>query len=161
MKILLIDNDVMVYLFVYLYDADKKQFKSVMNFLQLEYRQIWIPKVVKSEFLCKKRRNRKRSRRLEKVKKEYHFIDDCPIKVGKKDIILINGTKEQDAGEADAVWQGHRAKSGAFVNYPFSDIEFLSNDSGAIELAEQYGVVPYTYKQLREKFLEAGITLPS
>jgi len=50
-KILLVDNDVLVYLFDNLYNADQFSFKKVLQYLTLTYSRIWISGYVKSEFV--------------------------------------------------------------------------------------------------------------
>jgi len=156
LNILLIDNDVMVRLFDEFYEYNKEALNKVMSSLQLEYEQIWISQEVRNEFYLK-RADRKRQRRLYKVKAKYPFIVSCPIGVGVNEIRLINGIKEEDKGETDAIIQCNKAKS---QDRRFNDIHFLTADKNAIKLAKKYFVNVLPYAKLREKHLETGIVLP-
>ena len=107
--ILLLDNDVMVYLFRDLYDADKNILNKVVSFLALTYSRIWIPQVVREEFLLKSK-NKKRSKRLDKILNNFTFISPCPIRISQTEIITLIGNTEENAGEADAILQAQKPK---------------------------------------------------
>lgn len=53
-KILVVDNDVLVYIFQNLY-ADQSLIARIVRFLNLTYGRIWIPGEVKNEFLIKRK----------------------------------------------------------------------------------------------------------
>ena len=157
MKVLLIDNDVLIRLFVLDYPANKKAISKVISNLQLEYSSIWIPKEVKEEFLCK-RNDLGRKKRINKIMERFPFIIDCPIQVSKNELRLINGNNDEDNGEADAILQFRKASSSN--KFAFTEMHFLTNDNGAIERATNFGITVLTYQTLRETHLERGITLP-
>ena len=71
-KILLIDTDVMVYLFQNLYDIDKIIFDKVITFLGIVYSRIWIPQTVQEEFTLKKIYNKQDKQRLKRLQKIKH-----------------------------------------------------------------------------------------
>jgi hypothetical protein len=157
MNILLLDNDVMVLLFGDFYDFHKDSLKKVILLLQREYREIWIPQEIRNEFYLK-RKDRKRKKRLDKIKEKYPFIMNCPIKVRQHEIRLVNGIKEENNGELDAIIQCKKAKSQTKIR--FNEIRFLTRDKGAIKLAQRLNVGVLSYMELRKKYLEAGIILP-
>ncbi|HTB32733.1 MAG TPA: hypothetical protein VK808_11935, partial [Bacteroidia bacterium] len=145
MNILLMDNDVMVLLFGDFYDFHKDSLKKIMLLLQQEYGEIWIPQEIRNEFYLK-RNDRKRRKRLDKIKKEYPFIIDCPINVGQHEIRRINGINEKDNGEVDAIIQCIKAKSQA--NIKFTEIRFLTRDKGATIKAGKLNVDILKYMDL-------------
>ena len=155
--ILLLDNDVMVYLFRDLYDVDKNALNKVISFLALTYSRIWIPQVVREEFLLKSK-NKQRAKRLDKILDNYSFISRCPVPVSRTEIITLIGNTEENAGEADAILQAQKAKT--FQHLFFNDIVFLSNDKGGHKLAEDFDVTVLKYQDLKNKLNEAGIIIP-
>lgn len=155
--ILLLDNDVMVYLFRDLYDIDKNILNKVVSFLALTYSRIWIPQVVREEFLLKNK-NKQRSKRLDKILDNFAFISPCPIPVSQTEIITLIGNTEENAGEADAILQAQKAKT--FQNLFFNDIVFLSNDKGGQRLAKDFDISVLKYKDLKIQLNEAGIIIP-
>lgn len=156
-RILFIDNDVLVYIFDNLYSADQFAFNKVIQYLILSYSRIWIAGTVKEEFLFKGK-DKRRSRILNKVFETYASFGDCPIKVGLNEIRLLIGMKEEDKGEADSIIQIQKAKTAS--SYFFEDIVFLSNDQGALGLANRLFITTWSYTNLKSKFQETGITLP-
>jgi hypothetical protein len=155
--ILLIDNDIMVYLFKYLYDIDKHIFQKVISFLGISYSRIWIPKTVKKEFLIKQN-DKQRKKRLSRILKNYPHIHTCPIKVSKKEITRLIGNQEENAGEADAILQGCKAKS--HDQQFFKEIHFLTNDKGAMKLAQQMNIQFIDYQHIKSQLKEVGIIIP-
>ena len=155
--ILLLDNDVMVYLFRDLYDVDKNALNKVISFLALTYSRIWIPQVVREEFLLKSK-NKQRAKRLDKILDNYSLISRCPVPVSRTEIITLIGNTEENAGEADAILQAQKAKT--FQHLFFNDIVFLSNDKGGHKLAEDFDVTVLKYQDLKNKLNEAGIIIP-
>ncbi|GAB4340878.1 MAG: hypothetical protein OHK0038_20420 [Flammeovirgaceae bacterium] len=155
--ILLIDNDVMVFLFKYLYDIDKNIFNKVITFLGIRYPRIWIPKTVKKEFYIHQN-DKQRTKRLNKILKTYPFIKTCPIKVSEKEITILIGNQQENKGEADAILQARKAQNN--IDLFFQEIYFLTNDKGAIRLANQMGVEYIDYEDFRNKLKEIGIIIP-
>jgi hypothetical protein len=156
-RIIIVDNDVLAYIFEEIYDIDKNLFNKVISFLVLGNAAIWIPQTVKSEFLNSPKYKRRRKRRLEKILEMYVNFKDCPITVSSNEINSIS-PYENDKGEADGIMQGQKAllseKFGIF------DYHFLSNDRKALTKAESMNLVPYPYQNLKERFREVGIILP-
>ena len=127
-QILLVDTNVLVYLFDNIYVSDKIVFDKVISFLLITYTRIWIPATVISEFLLKKNQDKKRGKQLKKFMKCYPQIAQCPIKVNLNEITLLLGLEtDEDAGEADAILQANKAKSAD--NMFFQDICFLRSES--------------------------------
>jgi hypothetical protein len=156
-KILFIDNDVLVYIFDNLYTADQFAFNKVVQYLKLSFGRIWISAAVKDEFLFKGN-DKRRSKILNKVFENHANFSDCPIKVGLNEMRLLIGMKEEDNGEADAIIQIQKAKS--TTSYFFEDIVFLSNDQGALVLANQLFITTWKYSDLKITIQETGIALP-
>ncbi|MBX2957226.1 MAG: hypothetical protein KF846_13770 [Cyclobacteriaceae bacterium] len=156
-KILLIDNDVLVYLMDNLYTADQFSFKKVVQYLTLSYGRIWISGYVKDEFLFKGN-DRRRSRIIKKVFDDHSSFSDCPIKVGLNEIRLMIGMKDEDKGEADSLIQIQKAKS--TTTHFFEDIVFLSNDHGALNRAKKLFITTLSYSALKSSIQETGIVLP-
>jgi hypothetical protein len=156
-KILLIDNDVLVYLLDNLYSADEFSFKKVIQYLTLSYSRIWISGYVKEEFLFKGN-DKRRSRIIKKVFDDHLSFSDCPIKVGLNEIRLMIGMKDEDKGEADALLQIQKAK--LITTYFFEDIVFLSNDNAALNRAKKLFITTLSYTSLKSSVQETGIVLP-
>lgn len=157
-EILVIDNDVMVSLFHSLYRSNKVSFSEVMRILGIKYSRIWIPQTVRQEFLLK-RNDRRRKKLLSKIKQDYQFLTDCPIKVGINEIYSLVGNKEENNGEADAILQSMKAKSSS--DYKFKDIYFLSNDKAAIQNAKNNNLSTIWYKDFKLQIREIGVIIPS
>jgi len=161
MNVLVIDNDVMIALIEFLYKANKDSFSRVINYLKLNYGEIWIPGTVYCEF-CLKREDPKKKTLLDKIMSKYNLLVKCPYKVNKSEIRIIVGQAEDNHGEADAILQIKKATScdrikGRII---LERIAFISNDSGAITQAKKYGIDTYPYSELRNKMNEAGVILP-
>jgi rRNA-processing protein FCF1 len=156
-QILILDNDVMVNLFVLLYDADKTTLNQVISNLGINYTRIWIPSTVKDEFLLKTN-DKQRTKRLRKIHSYYPYISICPIKVSKNEIITMIGNIEKDAGEADAILQAAKAKTTQKIF--FEDIVFFTNDNGGQKRAKEMGIKVLKYKEFRSNLLETGIVIP-
>jgi hypothetical protein len=156
-KILLIDNDVLVYLLDNLYTADQFSFNKVIQYLTLTYGRIWISGYVKDEFLNNGNYKR-RSRIIRKVFDDYTNFSDCPIKVGLNEIRLMIGMKDEDMGEADSLVQIQKAKSSIYIF--FEDIVFLSNDRRALNRANKLLINTLSYSDLKSRIQETGIVLP-
>lgn len=155
--IVIIDNDVLVYLFEKLYDVDQLIFYKVIEFLTLKYSAVWIPGTVKEEFLNSKKMQRRRKRRLNQILNSNYSFIDCPINVADHEIDLINPGAE-NRGEADGTLQGKKAMLSD--RYGEFDYFFLSNDSGALNLAESMQIQPFRYSELKNIFREIGIFFP-
>lgn len=156
-KILFIDNDVLVYIFDYLYTADEFSFNRVVQYLKIIYGRIWIAGTVKDEFLFKGK-DKRRSRIITRVFDTHTNFSDCPINVGLNEIRLLIGLKEEDMGEADSILQIQKAKNAS--SYFFEDIVFLSNDQKALDLASRLFITTWSYDNLKSTFKETGIILP-
>jgi hypothetical protein len=156
-KILVIDNDVLVYIFDNLYTSDQFSFGKVIQFLSLTYGRIWIPGEVRHEFLHK-RNDKRRLRIISRVYRDHSVVCDCPITVGLNEKKLVTGMKDENLGEADAVLQSQKAK--AMEKLFFEDIVFLSNDGGALKLARKRLITTLAYANLKSRIQETGISLP-
>jgi|SRR5690606_36159819 len=156
-RILLIDNDVLVYLLDNLYNADQFSFKKVIQYLTLSYGRIWISGHVKDEFLFKGN-DKRRSNIIKKVFDDHSNFSDCPIKVGLNEIRIMTGMKDEDKGEVDSLIQIQKAKSTTI--YFFEDIVFLSNDHGALNRATKLFITTLSYSDLKSSIQETGIVLP-
>ena len=110
MAIAVLDNNVLVYIFDEIYLANRREFEKVMEYLNLIFSEILLPKEVKREFL-KIRRRRDRLRRL---MKKYTIIKDCPISISENEITLMLSGQIQ-RGEADAILQTR--KMGYYQRY--------------------------------------------
>lgn len=156
-KILLIDNDVLVYLLDNLYTADQFSFKKVVQYLTLSYGRIWISGYVRDEFLFKGN-DKRRSRIIKKVFDDHGSFSDCPINVGLNEIRIMIGMKDEDKGEADSLIQIQKAKS--TTTHFFEDIVFLSNDHAALNRANKLFITTLSYSDLKSSIQETGIALP-
>lgn len=155
-NILLLDNDVLVYLFDLLYESQKQAVDKTLTFLALQYSRIWIPQTVKREFL-RGQNDKKRQKRFDKILKNHTYITNCPIPISKTEIVALIGLEDENAGEADAILQAQKAKS--LQTIFFNDIVLLSNDKGAQQRAKNVGINILKYKDLKAQLAETGITL--
>jgi hypothetical protein len=131
-QILLLDNDVMVYMFKLQFAVDRIAIDRALTYLALQYSRIWIPRTVKKEFLLWAD-NKQRAKRLDKILSNYPFITECPVHISKTEIVSLIGNSEDNIGEADAILQALKAKT--IQNIFFRDICILSNDKGAHKTA--------------------------
>jgi predicted nucleic acid-binding protein len=155
-EVLLLDNDVMVYLFDLLYPVNPWAVDKILSFLALTYSRMWIPKTVKKEFLFQNK-DKKRIKRLKQILKNYPYISNCPVPISKTEIIALIGSETENNGEADAILQAQKAKTTQHLF--FKDITFLSNDKGAHRLAVQMGVNILKYEDLKTTLREIGVDL--
>lgn len=89
---------------------------------------------------------------------DYQAIINCPVSVGKNEIIILNGIEEDNAGEAEAILQGTKAKTRDDI--AFSNILLMTNDKGAIKRAENMSLSTVKYNSIKETLLEVGIIMP-
>ena len=156
-NILLIDNDVLVNIFVDLRKINEEAITRVVRYITLEYARIWIPAYIKTEFLLK-RNDKRRSKILKKVFEAFENFSECPIYVSLQEVRVFVGMKDQDMGEAEAILQMQKAKS--LSTCRFNNIVFLSNDQAALALASNWQMSTYNYAELKSTMREAGILLP-
>lgn len=156
-KILIVDNDVLVYIFDQLQSSDKFSFARVVQNIILNYSRVWIPAEVRKEFLLR-RNDRRRRKILFRILDRYPAISNCPISVGENEIRLYVGMKDENRGEADALLQGQKAKSQNTQN--FEDIVFLSNDEKALNSARKRSITTLPYRYLRAQLRETGLSIP-
>ena len=154
-KILIVDNDVMVYIFHDLFTSNRDFAMRVIQYLSLKYSRMWIPKEIRNEFLLK-RKDKRRLKIMDKICEAYPIISACPIKVAKHEIKIFVGIGDDNRGEADAILQSIKAKTKD--NLFFEDIVFLSNDRNALLLARRNSVATLPYGTLRVNLREVGIT---
>jgi hypothetical protein len=157
-NILVIDNDVLVYLHDYVYQANPGLFDLVFGKIIITYGRIWLPETVeKDEFLAGNYAS-KRSKWLRKLKNDFSFITRCPIKVGKNEILEMIGNSEENKGEADGIRQCAKAMTSS--NHKFDRITFFTNDKGAFKMAKGFNVEVLKYKDFRNELLMQNIVIP-
>ena len=156
-KVLLIDNDVLVYTLVYLHDTDPRQTRTFLSYLLARYSQIWVPETVYDEFLFRVN-DKRRKRIIEKYMDMFQAISICPINVARHEINVLTKGEDENAGEADAILQSQKATF--HDDYGRNNYQFLTNDKGAIRLAKTKDVEVLSYKSLKDTFREIGIVLP-
>ena len=154
MAIAILDNDVLVYIFDEIYIANRREFEKVMEYLNLRFNEIWLPKEVKREFL-KIRRRRDRLRRL---MKKYTIIKDCPITISENEITLMLSSQIQ-RGEADAILQTRKIGDYRRYSNRIKSIFFVSNDRPALQYAENFGINFCPYDTLRIRMREMGVEI--
>ncbi len=163
MAIAVLDNDVLVNLYDFVYLHNKSKWKQVIEYLVLRYKQIWIPKLVRNEFLGVKQKTRKSKREkwLDRVLDRYATIIDCPVPVSDNDRALIV-SDIVDHGEADGIMQIKNAETFGTARYriPSPRFVFVSADWGAIRGAMDAGIATDTYYDIRDQLREIGIEMP-
>ncbi len=155
-NILVLDNDFLVYVLKNNYDIDKGIVDKIFQQIALNYSTIWIPSIVMEEFMLKCN-DKNRQKRIDELFEKYHFITECPISVGTNEILGLIGTKEENSGEADAILQIQKASS--CIDISFEKIVFLTNDKGAMNLAELMNIEIWKYEDLKNIFKEIGISI--
>lgn len=156
-SVLFIDNNCLVYILDFLYPTNKKLLINVFSILILEFDQVWIPRTVENEFLCK-REDRRRKRELDWAIQYFKSLRICPITVSRLEIVSLIGNTEEDAGEADAVLQMNKGKISD--TYEFKKITFFTADKKAANMVKKHGHEVLEYDSFKSRILESGIILP-
>jgi len=158
MRVLLLDNNVLVHLIEELYYDDNQSFYKVLSQLALEYREFWIPKTVQNEFL-RGRHKKKLARRLQRLKKmDLPVIKICPVPVARHETQVLVKSRDKDIGEAEAILQMTKARD--HEKYGHHEFVFCSRDKQALQLAEKMQLEILPYGILKNRMMEVGIKIP-
>jgi hypothetical protein len=159
-RLLIIDNDVIIKIFVVLKESSPIQFKAVIEQLTLKYDLIWIPEEVENEFISHPELKRKRIKALKKIYETHQFIRKCPIPVANHEIDLDNGHSSEDRGETDAMLQCSKVRAVKNERYRFSQIDLFFKDKGAIKRATSKSLSVMKYSDFANQLKEIGVILP-
>jgi hypothetical protein len=152
-----IDNDVLVNIFDYLYRVEPFSFNEALDFLKAKYHELWIPDRVQDEFTLNGMSD-SRKRRLAKILATHSFVKRCPVDVGRNEIEKLNPGSARHLGERDAVLQCEKAAGIAKLRV--SRIEFFTNDAGAVRLARTRSIPVFEYREFYGLMAERVIGLP-
>ena len=151
MRVAILDTNVLIYL-EDIYITDKDKFRRVVNFFQLRFEEIWVPRTVENEF----KRTRKRERRYWRMKEKIIVLRRCPIGVSSEEVNALISLGIDD-GEADAIIQARKTEY--MKRYKNSEIVFITEDRSALRHASDFGILTMDYGEIKQSLREMGVEI--